>query len=148
MFRVTPMTCPIWVLVPMALASIVSDLGPREKPGVLPSINTPISTKAPRIRLCVFGSPLLICHISFLLSAENTQKLGLTSRRASKRASLLGRVASWRTAYELAYRKHHSIGGLRLRQFVILRVFDLRLIRRSRLLSLIVDCRSLESHCC
>src|SRR3982074_1186047 len=55
---------PIWVLVPMAVASMVSDLL-AENPGVLPAISRQVITKLARAILRLFGTAFVICNICF-----------------------------------------------------------------------------------
>src|SRR6266481_241155 len=62
MFSVTLNSDPIWVLVPMAVASIVSVLL-AAKPRVLPAMSKPVISKLPRANLRAFGAAFLFCNI-------------------------------------------------------------------------------------
>src|SRR6267378_3129739 len=55
---------PIWVLVPMAVASMVSDLL-AENPGVLPAMSRQVITRLARAILGLFGTAFVVCNICF-----------------------------------------------------------------------------------
>src|SRR5258708_40039352 len=71
MFNVTPITCPIWVSVPKAVASIVSYLS-LENVGTILAVSRAIASKLPTASFEIFKIVAFVCGNSFSFHTKST----------------------------------------------------------------------------